>query len=124
MALVVIALALGLNIAGLRDRLWPPVVDARTLLILPIEVRGQVEGADYAGRSFAEEVAMNLTQGKDLTILPVPEPGELGEERVEGDLGLWNLDFGLWIGRIRCGRRAGRRGGWCALGWHGLECGC
>jgi len=81
LALVVIALAVGLNVAGLRDRLWPPAVDARTLLILPIEVRGQVEGADYAGRSFAEEVAMNLTQGKGLTILPVPEPGELGEER-------------------------------------------
>ena len=81
LALVVIALALGLNVAGLRDRLWPSAVDARTLLILPIEVRGQVEGADYAGRSFAEEVAMNLARGKGLTILPVPEPGELGEER-------------------------------------------
>jgi len=55
--------------------------DARTILILPLEVRGQVEGADYAGQAFAEAVAMNLTQANDLTILPVPEPGELGERR-------------------------------------------
>ena len=33
------------------------VTDARTILVLPLQVRGQTEGADYVGRSFAEALA-------------------------------------------------------------------
>jgi tetratricopeptide (TPR) repeat protein/predicted Ser/Thr protein kinase len=44
----------------------------RTILILPLDVRGQAEGAEYAGRAFAEALAVNLAQLKRLTVLPVP----------------------------------------------------
>jgi tetratricopeptide (TPR) repeat protein len=51
---------------------------SRTVLILPMEVRGQDQGADYAGRAFAEAIAVNLAQAEDLRVLPVPEKGEVG----------------------------------------------
>ncbi len=49
-----------------------PDADPRTLLILPFEVRGQEEGADYVGRAFAEALAVNLARAEDLSVLPVP----------------------------------------------------
>jgi TolB-like protein len=49
--------------------------DPHRVLILPMEVRGQSEGADYVGRAFAEAVAFTLAQAKDLTVLPVPAGG-------------------------------------------------
>jgi eukaryotic-like serine/threonine-protein kinase len=52
-------------------------VDARTILILPLEVRGQAEGAEYVGRAFAEAIAVNLSRAKGLSVLPVPEAEEL-----------------------------------------------
>jgi eukaryotic-like serine/threonine-protein kinase len=55
--------------------------DARTVLILPLEVRGQAEGADYVGRALAEAIAVNLAQSKNLIVLPVPEKGEAGQDR-------------------------------------------
>jgi tetratricopeptide (TPR) repeat protein/TolB-like protein/predicted Ser/Thr protein kinase len=51
-------------------------VDANTMLILPLEVRGQTEGAEYVGRAFAETLAVNFAQTKQLKVLPVPESGE------------------------------------------------
>ena len=33
-----------------------------TVMILPMEVRGQVRGADFAGRAFAEALAVRLAQ--------------------------------------------------------------
>jgi len=75
--LVVVAVAVWMG--GPSLGLWGPEVGARTLLIPPMEVRGQLEGADYAGRAFAEALAVNMTQAQNLTVLPVPGPGELGE---------------------------------------------
>ena len=49
-----------------------PNADPRTLLILPLEVRGQEEGAEYFGRAFAEDLAQNLAPAMSLTVLPVP----------------------------------------------------
>ena len=47
-------------------------LDERTILILPMEVRGQTEGAEYFGRAFAEAIAVNLAQAVDLKVMPVP----------------------------------------------------
>jgi len=51
------------------------VVDGHTLLIVPLEVRGQQDGADYVGRAFAEALAANLAPARNLRILPVPSRG-------------------------------------------------
>jgi tetratricopeptide (TPR) repeat protein/predicted Ser/Thr protein kinase len=56
-----------------------PAAGDKTVLVLPLEVRGQTEGAEYVGRAFAEAVAVNLAQARDLRVLPVPESRELGE---------------------------------------------
>jgi len=58
-----------------RDR-WPTAVDPRTMLILPLEVRGQAAGASYVGRAFAEAMAVNLAQAEGLKVLPVPSERE------------------------------------------------
>ncbi len=50
-----------------------PGADPGTLLILPLEVREQEEGADYVGLALAEAIAVNLAQARDLKVLPVPE---------------------------------------------------
>ncbi len=52
---------------------------AHTVLILPLEVRGQSEGAEYAGHAIAEAIAVNLAQARNLKILPVPEASEFAE---------------------------------------------
>ncbi len=57
--------------------------DPRTLLILPLEVRGQDAGADYVGRAFAETLAQKLTMEHGLEVLQVPEVGELGDGGTE-----------------------------------------
>jgi len=58
------------------------LVEERTLLILPMTVRGQEHGADYVGRAFAEAIAVNLAQNRDLRIPPIPEriPANRDEE--------------------------------------------
>ena len=54
-------------------------VDAHTILVLPLEIRGQSDSdADYVGRAFAEALAVNLAEIKELRVLPVPEVGEVG----------------------------------------------
>ncbi len=62
------------NFAGLSG-------DPKTLIVLPMQVRGQTEGADYVGQAFAESLAVNLAQFEGLTVLPVPEQGSLLENR-------------------------------------------
>ncbi len=59
---------------------WRPgaPADAGIVLILPLEVRGQTDGAEYVGRAFAETIAVNLSQVKGLGVLPVPDLGEMG----------------------------------------------
>ncbi len=46
-----------------------------TLLVLPLEVRGQTEGADYVGRAFAESIAVGLARARGVRVLPVPAKG-------------------------------------------------
>ncbi len=76
--------AVGLAAWLLRSRLprWSgtPAADARAVLILPLEVRGQSEGADYVGRAFAEALAVSLAQARDLKVLPVPATGQMGPD--------------------------------------------
>jgi tetratricopeptide (TPR) repeat protein len=56
-----------------------PDVDPRTVLILPLEMRGEEPGVASTGRVLAQALAMNLVQAENLEVLQVPEPGELGE---------------------------------------------
>jgi tetratricopeptide (TPR) repeat protein/TolB-like protein len=43
-----------------------------TVVVFPLEVLGQAEGAEYAGRAFAEAVSVNLAQAGGVEVLPVP----------------------------------------------------
>jgi tetratricopeptide (TPR) repeat protein/TolB-like protein len=65
----------------------------RTILILPMEVRGQVRDADFAGRALAEALAVNLAQAAGVRVMPVPATGEL-----------WNVGA---VGRARAALLAG-----------------
>lgn len=75
-------------------------VDPNTILVLPMEVRGQEEGAEYVGLAFAEAIVANLIQAKGLNILAVPDVGEMGgsgsQDRVRfaRDLGAGRLITG------------------------------
>jgi predicted Ser/Thr protein kinase/TolB-like protein len=81
--------------------------DPHTVLILPMEVRGQSEGADYVGRAFAEAVAFTLAQAKDLTVLPVPAGGL---KREFGALEPAKMALDAGAGRLLAGALA-REGG-------------
>jgi serine/threonine-protein kinase len=74
------AIVIGLVAWGVATLLgFPsPKADAHTVLILPLEVRGQTQGAEYLGRAFAEAIAVNLARAPSLRVLPVPDAGELG----------------------------------------------
>jgi tetratricopeptide (TPR) repeat protein/TolB-like protein len=50
-------------------------LDPRKLVVMPFEVQGQAQGAEYAGRSFGEALAVNLAAARGLTVLPVPDAG-------------------------------------------------
>ncbi|MEO0814091.1 MAG: protein kinase, partial [Myxococcota bacterium] len=52
-------------------------VDPNTLLVVPMEVRGDNGGADFLGRAFAEAIAVNLALDGTLKVLPVPTEAEL-----------------------------------------------
>jgi tetratricopeptide (TPR) repeat protein len=67
-ALILIAILFGVP----RVTRWIGGANARTVLVLPMEVRGQTDGADYLGRAFSEALAVNLAQARALTVLPVP----------------------------------------------------
>ena len=58
-----------------RERAADPGA-GRTVLVYPMEVRGQVEGAEFAGRAFAEALAIRLAQSKGLRVMPVPAVAE------------------------------------------------
>ncbi len=49
----------------------------RSLVVSPLEVRGQVEGAGHVGWAFAEAVSINLATVQGLRVLPVPAAGHL-----------------------------------------------
>ncbi len=68
-ALLVVAAAIAVSSI---DRWRGSGEGTKRVLILPMEVRGQTEGADYAGRAFAEAIAVNLVPLKQLKVLPVP----------------------------------------------------
>ncbi|MEO0592429.1 MAG: protein kinase family protein [Myxococcota bacterium] len=61
-------------------------VDPQTLLVVPLDIRGQDEAADYLGRALAESVAVNLALDRSLRILPVPNDQQL--EQSEEQIGL------------------------------------
>jgi tetratricopeptide (TPR) repeat protein len=77
-----------------------PTPDDRTILILPVEVSGQEEGAEYLGRAFAESLAVQAAQAQELHVLPVPTAGELGES---GTLSLASAAQDLGAGRLVTG---------------------
>lgn len=70
---------------GARAGLWLPQGDSHTILILPLEVRGQAEGAEYVGRAFAEAIAVNLAAVKGLSVLPIPDRSGSGRRGVSED---------------------------------------
>ena len=74
--------------------------DAHTILITPMEVRGQAEGAEYMGRAFAEAIAVNLSRAKGLSVLPVPEAVEL---ETRGSLPRARAAAGAGAGRLLTG---------------------
>ena len=68
---------------------WGPgsgrrVPPERTVMILPLEVRGQVEGARFAGRAFAEALAVNLAQSRNVRVMPVPAGTEASASAMLG----------------------------------------
>jgi tetratricopeptide (TPR) repeat protein/TolB-like protein len=71
-----------------------------TILILPMEVRGQVRDADFAGRAFAEALAVHLAQARGVHVLPVPAAGELWNA---GALGKTRAAFLAGAGRLVIG---------------------
>lgn len=74
--------------------------ELHTILILPMEVRGQVRDADFAGRAFAEALAVHLAQARDVRVLPVPAAGELWNA---GALGKARAAFLAGAGRLVIG---------------------
>ncbi|HYV84351.1 MAG TPA: protein kinase [Patescibacteria group bacterium] len=66
-----------LAVGGWRIAQRGAAADGRTILLLPMEVHGQDEDAQFLGRSFAEAIAMNLAQAEGLHVLPVPSDDEL-----------------------------------------------
>ncbi|MBC7792235.1 MAG: tetratricopeptide repeat protein, partial [Clostridia bacterium] len=54
----------------------PKVADARVVLVLPFETRGETN--EYLGRAFAEALAVNLALTGTIKVLPVPAQTELG----------------------------------------------
>lgn len=82
---LIAALAVGIVTAVVVTRFErnkTPRVDEHTVLIAPMEVRGQTEGTAYLGRAFAEAIAVNLALA-GLKVLPVPDPAELATGAME-----------------------------------------
>lgn len=89
---------------GRAAGLWPgAAIDTHTVLVLPLEVHGQAEGAEDAGRAFAEAVAVNLAQASQTSVLPVPLRQEL---RTGTTMGLKKLAERLGAGRLVIGSLA------------------
>ncbi len=75
-ALVVVGVVTAIAVT-IVERQKAPQIDGHTVLIVPMEVRGQNEGSAYLGRAFAEAIAVNLALA-GLKVLPVPDATELG----------------------------------------------
>ena len=73
-----------------------PAGDPSTILILPLEMRGQADQEDYLGRAFSEAIAVNLTQAEDLKILPVSG----SRPSTEGPRALWHAATALGAGQV------------------------
>ncbi|MFQ5701980.1 MAG: protein kinase [Acidobacteriota bacterium] len=74
-----------LVVSGWRMSRKPPAVlmNEQTILILPLDVRGQEEdGGAYAGRAVAEALAVDLAQAPNLHLLPVPDPAPVGDTAI------------------------------------------
>ena len=56
-------------------------VDDHTILVLPMAVQGQTDGADYVGLAFSQALAVNLAKAPSLKLLPVPEKAVDESER-------------------------------------------
>lgn len=72
--LAAIAVALGL---WLSQRPQPVQGDPNTVLVMPMEIYGQEEGADYLGYAFSQALAVNLAPAKNFKVLPVPQVSEV-----------------------------------------------
>jgi serine/threonine protein kinase/tetratricopeptide (TPR) repeat protein len=70
----VAALLLVLGLAGAWWFFLKPdsiLHEVPSILVAPLEVVGQSEGAEYAGRAFAQAIAVNLAPSRSLHVLPV-----------------------------------------------------
>lgn len=57
-------------------------LDVKKVLVLPMVLSGQQEGADYAGLAAAQALAIQLSQSPELVLLPVPEGPVQESERL------------------------------------------
>lgn len=74
----VVAVVLVASVGGVAAwRLRRPPPDLHTLMILPMDVYGQTQGAEYVGYAFAQAVAVNLATVHEVRVLPVPRSSEL-----------------------------------------------
>jgi len=55
----------------------PTDVDVVVLAVIPFEVQGQEDGADYVGRAFAESLTISLAQAEGLRLLDVAGAGDV-----------------------------------------------
>lgn len=69
--------AVGAVVLWLAVRERAPAPDPGTLLVVPMEVYGQTEGAEYLGYAFAQAVAVNLAPAEGIKVLPVPQASEV-----------------------------------------------
>jgi len=76
LALMVAAIATIAAVAIGVSNIVGPSPDARTVVVVPMEVQGQAQGAEYLGRSFAESIAVNLAEAPELRVMPVPRTAE------------------------------------------------
>ncbi|MFQ5718270.1 MAG: protein kinase [Acidobacteriota bacterium] len=81
----VLVVVVGLLAVSGWQRTWKQPVggmDQNTILILPLDMRGQDGDNAYAGRAVAEALAVELAQVPDLRILPVPDPVPVGDTEI------------------------------------------
>ena len=71
-AAATVALAVIVIVGWLKVQGAPATAADHTLLILPLEVRGQQDGAEYVGQAVAESLAIGLAKARGLRVLAVP----------------------------------------------------
>lgn len=70
----------------------PAAGDKLVVEVLPFEVRGQEEGADYLGRAIARSLAVNFAQSEDLLLREVPENTGAAEKAMRSVAGTLTRD--------------------------------